>query len=149
MSKRATILIADRNRHVREFIMREMAAEGYECCVSKNAQEVLNTLMGSESIGMLILDLDLPGVTEMELLKKIELERPALHIIFHSLFSDYIMKQPPRLPGAAFVEKNGNSINQIKKIVFRYLGPILGPVPDTMESGNAIGNCLDFSKKVS
>ena len=138
MSKKSKILIADRNRHVREFIMREMAAEGYQCRPSKSAWEVLNTLMEEGPIDMLILDLDLPGVKEIDLLKIIERERPTLPIIFHSLLSDYITNQPPRMRMAAFVEKDGNSIKDIKKIVSHILGHVPEQVTNHMGGKNAL-----------
>ena len=113
--------------------MREMAADGYQCCQSKSAQEVLNTLLEERHIDILILDLDLPGVKEIELLEKIELLRPTLPIIFHSLLSDYITNMPSRLSMAIFVEKDGNSIKKIKKIVSRILGNIPKYLSDHME----------------
>lgn len=41
MEKKFTLLIADRNRNVREFLKRELIAEGYGVKVARNGQEIL------------------------------------------------------------------------------------------------------------
>ena len=70
MKKEYKILIADRNSHVREFLKREMLAEGYIVQLAENGREVLKWTYSREPIDLLILDPDLPDAEESLLLKK-------------------------------------------------------------------------------
>ena len=45
MAKTCKILIADRNRHVRDFLRRELGAEGYQVEVARDGREVLGRIM--------------------------------------------------------------------------------------------------------
>ena len=120
MEKEFTILVADRNRHVREFLKREMMAEGYRVRLAKNGREALKWIYHHEPLDLLILDLDLPDVSELAILKKLDDRVPALPVVVHTLLSDYA--NHPALSGAAaFVEKAGNSIERLKKVVFETL----------------------------
>ncbi len=56
MEKTYKILIADRNSHVREFIRREMLAEGYSVQLAENGREVLKWAYHRESADLLILE---------------------------------------------------------------------------------------------
>ena len=85
-----TILIADRNRHVREFLRREMIKEGYHVREAKNGQEVLREVYTHEHLDLLILDPDLPDVNISIILEKLENRIPALPVVIHAFPSDYI-----------------------------------------------------------
>ncbi|MBW1738006.1 MAG: response regulator [Deltaproteobacteria bacterium] len=69
MAKKFTILIADRNRNVREFLKREMIAEGYRVRLAKNGQEVLKLAYQHGPLDLLILDMDLPDAIEIPVLE--------------------------------------------------------------------------------
>ena len=120
MGEQFTILIADRNPHVREFLRREMIAEGYGVRLAKNGREVLKWAYHHEPLDILILDPDMPGASELAILEKIEDRIPTLPVVVHAFPSEYA-KFPAVLSGAAFVEKRGNSIEHLKKIVFQLL----------------------------
>ena len=73
------ILIADRNRHVREFLRRELLAEGYQVEEARDGREILGLLNGGTLPDLLILDLELPFVSELkalELLHEFSRRRP-------------------------------------------------------------------------
>lgn len=126
-----TILISDRNRHVREFLKREMTAEGYRVRLAKNAQEVMYWAYQPERLDLIILDLDLPDAGELGLLEKLENRIPALPVVVHGFSLDYTYS-PTVMHAAAFVEKKGNSIERLKKVVFKLLqepGPKQSNVP--------------------
>ena len=71
LKKRHTILIADRNPHVRNYLKREFMSEGYNVCLAKTGQEVLTIIFSREKIDSLILDLDLPDIEGATILDKI------------------------------------------------------------------------------
>ena len=71
MKQGFTILIADRNPHIREFLRREMMAEGYRARLAKNGREVLRLVYQRGPLDLLILDPDLPDAGEVPVLEKL------------------------------------------------------------------------------
>jgi DNA-binding NtrC family response regulator len=120
LDKEFTILIADRNRHVRELLKREMMAEGYRVRLAKNGREVLEQVYQYEPLDLLILDLDLPDAGEVAILESIEDRIPTLPVVVHTFLSDYTNNRAV-LSTAVFVEKKGSSIESLKKVVFDVL----------------------------
>ena len=138
MEKRPTILIADRNRNVREFLKREMASENYNVRLAKNCEEVLEMLNKEKMIDLLILDLDLPDSNEVRLLKDLQQQFPTLPIVVHTFVSEYAT-HPVVLSTSTFVEKKGSSVEGLKKIVSDLLlksQPQPGSVPGGIYPGN-------------
>ena len=127
--KKFTLLIADRNRNVREFLKRELIAEGYRVKVAKNCQEVLKWAYHQAPLDLLILDVDLPDASEIPLLEILADRIPVLPVVVHSFGSDY----SNHLSSAgitAFVEKSGNSVEQLKKVIFNVLRNASQESPD-------------------
>ncbi len=120
MKKNFKILIADRNRHVRKFLKRELMAEGYQVLLAENGLEVLKWVYHHEPLDLLILDPNLPDTDESSLLKKLLDRIPTLPVVFHTFHSDYT-NQPAFLGKATFVEKEGNSVEHLKRVVFDIL----------------------------
>lgn len=116
LKKEFKILIADRNSNVRDFLKREMTAEGYTVELAENGREVLKWAYHREPIDILILDPDLPDAEESLLLKKLRQKTPYLPVVLHTFFSDYINASKIFDP-TVFVEKGGNSIEQLKKVI--------------------------------
>jgi CheY-like chemotaxis protein len=110
------ILIADRNRHVRELLRREMAAEGYRVRLAKNGQEVLDQLANKEHPDALIVDPDLPGVKELHVIEDVRNRIPSLPIVIHTYLQDFLDSRGPS-PTEAFVEKTGHNIDRLKQAV--------------------------------
>ena len=114
------ILIADRNPHVREFLKREMSAEGYRVRLAENGREVLKRSYDPEPMDLLILDPDLPDVDATDLITRLADRIPTLPMVIHTFISDYHC--PPVSAGEiAFVEKRGSSIENLKQIMERLL----------------------------
>lgn len=137
MEDEFVILIADRNRHVREFLEREFAAEGYRVICAGDAREVLEKISGEPSLDLAILDLEIPYTEGLSLLERIQNRRPPLPLVIHSFITEAtdIWKEKPV---ASFVEKSGN-IEYLKLAVLELLqkfyperfptGPSESPVP--------------------
>ncbi len=91
MNKPVTLLIADRNPHVREFLKREMLAEGYHIRLVKSSQELIDHIRGSDTLpDMVILDPDLPDANDLSLVYQIHLHAPDLPIVIHTLQTETI-----------------------------------------------------------
>lgn len=116
MQEQFTILIADRNPHVRRFLKREMTEEGYHVRLAKTAREVLELVFNRDHLDLLILDLDLPDISGLDILQKLQEHFPVLPVIVHTFLSEYV-NHSFVLSSAAFVEKQGNNIDRLKTIV--------------------------------
>ena len=107
MGKAFTILIADRNRHVREFLRRELMAEGYRVQVAKDDREVLNCI-NSEPPHLLILDLEIPYTGGLSILEMLQARQAPIPVVIHSFLTEYA-NHPAIHCLASFVEKKGNT----------------------------------------
>lgn len=102
------ILIADRNRHVRDFLRRELTAEGYQVEVAADGREILSRINGDDPPHLLILDLELPYLDEPEVWAKLKDRQPPLPVVIHTLLPEY----PTNLTlpiAAAVLEKKGDT----------------------------------------
>lgn len=117
MNAPGRILIADRNRHVREFLRRELMIEGYQVEVARDGREVLQMLYGQNPPDLLILDLELPYVTELKVLELLQEKLPSLPVVIHS----FPLDSEQQVPGAAaFLEKREDT-NLLKEVVAELL----------------------------
>lgn len=95
-------------------------AEGYRVRLAKNVQEVLKKVYHPETLDLLILDPDLPGIDKLALLKKLQNRIPALPVVVHTFLSDYT-DYTNELSKLAFVEKSGSSVESLKNMVHEIL----------------------------
>ena len=114
------ILIADRNRHVREFLKRELTQEGYRIETAGDGREVLMRLEDVNPPELLILDLEMPFLGGLEIVEWLRARRIAIPIVVHSF--------PPEnsnhgaIEGIAdFVEKRGDNIVRLKETIRKVL----------------------------
>ncbi len=119
MNEEFYILIADRNRHVREFLQRELSADGYRVQVARDGREVLVSLNSDQRPDLLILDLDLPYEGWPALLKQIRQDAPQIPIVVHTLLTEWAGHADLQ-DIAAFVEKSGNT-DMLKRAVTEVL----------------------------
>ena len=120
MENTFTILVADRNRNVRELLKRELAADGCHILTAGNARDVLGAVTTHLHLDLVILDLDLPDAQEVAVLEHLQQTLPSLPVVVHTLLSDYA-DHPAVLGTAGFVEKQGNSIEHLKNVVAELL----------------------------
>ncbi len=102
------ILVADRNRHVRELLRRDLTAAGYQVQVAKNGLEVWTNLNSEEPPDLLIIDLEIPYLEELQESALFKEGEPPLPLIIYSFERDY----PPDFltsRAALFLEKMENT----------------------------------------
>jgi DNA-binding NtrC family response regulator len=123
VKKNHCILIADRNPHVRKFLKREMMTEGYHIKVAGSYADVIRSAYANNFIDVIILDPDLPGDMNSNLIKTLRSRIPSIPVIIHAFGRD--MKNDTISAGdEIFVEKQANSIEQLKKIVHGIIHPM-------------------------
>ena len=117
MQKLFTIVIADRNPHVRGFLQREMGREGYRIRLAESAQDLLKWAFNQEPIDLIILDPDLPDAVDSHLLSTLQNRMPPVPIIIHTHYA-HILPQAEAGAGATFitVEKGGSSVERLKEV---------------------------------
>ena len=64
MKENFTLLIADRNRNIREFLQRELITDGYRVLLACDGRQVLK-IIDNEAPDLLIIDLDIPYADEI------------------------------------------------------------------------------------
>jgi DNA-binding response OmpR family regulator len=113
------ILIAERNRHVREFLRRELGAEGYQVEVARDGGELLKLIGSDPPPHLLILDLEIPYLDELEIWTRLQGRQPPLPVVIHT----FLPESPSHLTAplaAAFLEKKGDT-NELKAVVAEVL----------------------------
>ena len=116
MDDKFTLLIADRNRNVREFLRREFSADGYSVKLAKDDRELLNIIETDTPGDLLILDLDMPYFGGPEVLEYLRKRIPSLPVVVHTFPTDYSCHEAVRNV-AAFLEKKGTNIDNLKSVV--------------------------------
>jgi DNA-binding response OmpR family regulator len=109
------ILIADRNPHIRQFLRRELVAEGYRVLVARDGRDVQIILNGNESPDLLILDLHIPNVDGLQILEWLKDHDRFMPVIVHTYHTEYA-NHPAVREAAAFFEKTGNNIDSFKAV---------------------------------
>ena len=97
-----------------------MMAEGYRVLQAKDHREVLKRAFSRTSLDLLIFDLDLPDAGEIEIFEKLSERIPQLPMVLHSFRTDRVKVQEAAIP-AVFVEKTGNSVERLKKVIWEML----------------------------
>jgi DNA-binding NtrC family response regulator len=117
-----TVLITDRNRHVRNFLRRELMAEGYQVEVAADGRDLMRKISKAPPVDLLILDLEIPHLGGAAVLRRIEREHPKLPVIIHT-FATEESSHPAVQSAAAFVEKAGN-VELLKKVIEHVLAKL-------------------------
>ncbi len=113
------ILVAERNRHVRDFIRRELTGEGYLVEVVRDGHELFARLTTVSLPDVLILDLELPFFSEEDLFTRLYEEFPHLPVVIHSFWAEEL--DPGQGPPAAAVLEKMEDIQRLKETLAEVL----------------------------
>jgi len=114
-----TVLITDRNRHVRNFLRRELVTEGYQVEVAADGRDLLRKITIANPPDLLILDLEIPYAGGPAILERLRRVNSGLPVIIHA-FATEDATHPAVQRTAAFVEKMGNT-DRLKATVLEVL----------------------------
>lgn len=101
------ILVADGSAHIRDFLMRELCAEGYGIQLAADHGELFALLDQDTAADLVVLDLNLPFCGGMDVLVRLQNRTPPVPIIIHTIFTEYEHHSTVRAADA-FVEKQGD-----------------------------------------
>lgn len=127
MNRPFRILVTDRNRHVRAFLKRELAREGYEVMEAKDCRELQRILRSPVGVDLLVFDPDIAFENYRNMIALLKERYPTLHVVLHSLWEE----PTGGLDVAAMVPKTG-SPKELKAVVARVL---TGKAPWKASSG--------------
>lgn len=119
MERKFTILIADQNRRVRQFLGREFVSEGYRVLVAEDGHELSRIIEQNDGLDLLVLDDEILALKECRVHEQLENRIPPLPFVIHS-FSPECVDSNLVGASAALVEKNAN-IEELKRAVRRVL----------------------------
>jgi DNA-binding NarL/FixJ family response regulator len=112
-----TILIADRNPNVRDFLGRELAREGYTVREAASADALLRLASARQPVHLVILDPDLPGAAPQALLQQLSSRLPRVPLVLHVHDPRAAYGIAPRSDDPTLVvEKSGGSIVRLKQV---------------------------------
>lgn len=119
MKENFTLLIADRNRNIREFLQRELITDGYRVFLACDGRQVLK-IIENEAPDLLIIDLDIPYADELRVFERLQNGNQLIPLLVHTLppgdtTSSFIQR------AAGFVEKDGNNITNLKDTITQVL----------------------------
>ena len=114
-----SVLITDRNRHVRNFLRRELSAEGYQVEVAADGRDLLRKVSQADPPDLLILDLEIPYSGGPAILERLRRANSLIPVIIHA-FATEDAGHPAVQRAAAFVEKMGNT-DRLKTAVIKVL----------------------------
>jgi DNA-binding response OmpR family regulator len=114
-----TILITDRNRHVRNFLRRELIAEGYQVEVAADGRDLLRKVNVAHPPDLLILDLEIPYSGGPAILKRLRRVNSGLPVIVHGFATEDATHPSVQLTDA-FIEKMGNT-DHLKSAILEVL----------------------------
>lgn len=115
MKKKFTILIADRNKNVRDFLRREFSAEGYEIITARDGNQVLQEIGRDSPPDLIILDLEIPDADSSEILEKAQTRNPPLPVVIHTFLTEEC-ERDKQSETEVYIEKSGN-IDHLKTAV--------------------------------
>src|SRR4030043_833140 len=112
MKEKFTLLIADRNRNIREFLQRELITDGYRVILACDGRQVLK-IIEKEAPDLLVIDPDIPYADELRVLENLKNANQFIPLLVHTLLpgdttNSFIQK------AEGFIEKDGNNLTNLK-----------------------------------
>jgi DNA-binding NtrC family response regulator len=128
VDKEFKILIADRNRNVRNLLQRELLGEGYQVILAGEDRELIRLLHEENGADLLILDPDLPSSLQVsELITLLHGHKPTLPIVIYTFLNDGLNYRD--LPGVALCLEKEEDINHLKEGVTKIINKYYASCP--------------------
>jgi DNA-binding response OmpR family regulator len=116
---KAKLLVADDEKNLRELYRMELEDEGYEVETAANGLEVLSRIEQND-YDIIILDIQMPGLSGIDLLQKIMARDKRQPVILNTAFPSY-RDNFMTWPAEAYVVKSSDTA-ELKQAVKKVLG---------------------------
>ncbi|MDX6503544.1 MAG: two-component system, cell cycle sensor histidine kinase and response regulator CckA [Gaiellaceae bacterium] len=102
-----TVLVVEDEEIIRTLVARTLREQGYQVLEARYGSEALELWEGHrDEIGLLLTDIVMPGISGVELARRVAEDRPELRILLMSGFAEPAAgEQVPAPTGAGFLEK--------------------------------------------
>ncbi|MGQ9795527.1 hypothetical protein [Desulfosoma sp.] len=134
MDRPFRIVVTDRNRHVRAFVRRELAQDGYEVMEAVDYRELQKILGSSVNVDLLVLDPDIAVQSLRVVLRTLKQRYPTMRVVAHSFWDDAALAHHVD----ASVTKTG-SPRELKEVVSRLLATAVAAEPKDSSSPTGPG----------
>jgi two-component system, cell cycle sensor histidine kinase and response regulator CckA len=104
-SERRIVLLVDDALAVRGLARRILDAEGYGVLEASSGEEALQLAEESDRVDVLLTDFRLPGITGIELARRLAAQNPDLVTIYMSGYGEEALAGEELVPGSTFVAK--------------------------------------------
>jgi len=115
MNEAFSILVTDKNGHVREFLRRELHEDGYRVYTVRDGRDLLSLLEGETRLDLLILDLEIPYADESLILEQVLERRADLPVVIHT-HTPEALDSGHYTSAMAIVEKSGDT-DTLRRVV--------------------------------
>ncbi|MCS7264221.1 MAG: response regulator [Armatimonadetes bacterium] len=85
---KARILVVEDDEKQRQLYCEELKLAGYETIEARNASEA-EEILNQGDVDLIVLDINMPGVSGMELLPRIHELHPGMPVIIHTAYGSY------------------------------------------------------------
>ncbi|HSR52728.1 MAG TPA: response regulator [Acidobacteriota bacterium] len=115
--KSKTVLVVEDEASVRELVGEVLQRNGYEVLKAENGRQAMQLAFDSDSIELVLTDLEMPDVTGVELADRLQAYQPRLKILLMSGYSHSLLSDRGVLkPGTALLEKPFNTSTLLQKV---------------------------------
>lgn len=113
------ILLVDDEEGIRLLYREEFEEEGYDVATASNGEEALEKF-SQESPDLVILDINMPGMNGIEVLRRMKEINPELPVILSSAYQEY-KQDLGTWASEDYIVKSAN-MDELKNAVRKYLG---------------------------
>jgi two-component system, cell cycle sensor histidine kinase and response regulator CckA len=110
------VLLVDDDQRVRETIRMMLERAGYQVVEAESAEDAIDQFRAIESVDLLVSDLQMPGMSGLELYDRLVERLPALRVLFISGAASPTNLATMARKGAAFLEKPFSADMLAKKV---------------------------------
>ncbi len=109
-----TLLVADDEKHIRILYKEILEKKGYKVLLAENGQQTLS-MIEKEQIDLVILDMRMPDVNGVEVLRKLGTKKSHPPVLINSAYSGY-MEDPHCWGAEDYIIKSSDLTELLKKI---------------------------------
>ena len=112
-----TVLIADTNEEEREYLSIALASEGYKVETAKASSEMIKKLHNKSDVGVIVMDVNMPGVRAYEVIPIVKKINRRIPIIVMSSDNSIDLARKVRQAGIFFYAMKPLNIEEMKLAV--------------------------------
>jgi CheY-like chemotaxis protein len=118
------VLVVDDEAPVRLLARRILEEEGYAVIEASDAMQAIGLLVDELRLDLLIADLEMPGLSGDEMVRRVRATRPDLKVLYVTGYIDRLLDARPLWQGEAFLDKPFSVIGLRQAVALLLYGSI-------------------------